>query len=107
MVVDDPQNRNTVIYHNLVWVEGDVYGLGKLTTFIASPLRPDRFDGAGVYRGMEIFLKPNPPAAWRIIPFGSNSPYSWYAAPYTVSIMTNPTNPLLVGTTSDMRIRFF
>ena len=105
-VLDDPQNRNTVTYHNLVWVEGDPYGLGRLTAFLESPLRPDRFDAAGVYRGMEIFLKLNPSSAWRIVPFGSNSPYSWYAAPYTVSITTNPTNPLLVGTQSDLRIRF-
>lgn len=103
-VLDDPQNTNTVTYHNLVWEEGDPYAVTDLTTFISSPLRPDLFHVA-FFRGMQVFLKLNAVSPWTTLPYKSNVPFSWNAIPYTLFIATYPTSPSLRGTKSDMRIK--
>ena len=105
-VVDEPQNRNTVTYHDLIWQPADPSGLSWLTTVLASPLRPDIFDNAGVNRGVEISMKLNASSPWTIVPFRTHDPFNSDVLQYLAAILTTPNNPLLVGTRSDMRIKF-
>ncbi|MBC7829276.1 MAG: hypothetical protein H7122_16125 [Chitinophagaceae bacterium] len=107
-VLDDPQNRNTITYHNLVWEKANPSVASWLTTFLATPLRPDLWDPAGVHRkNLDFFLKPNALSTWIVVPFKTNvnALYVWFGLPYTGLIITNPDNPLLVGTKADMRIK--
>ena len=105
-VIDDPLNRNSVTYHDLVWEESDPFGLSWLTTFLTSPLRPDIFDKAGVNRGVEVSMKLNSTTPWTIVPFRTHDPFNSDVVPYLAAILTEPNNPLLVGLKSDMRVRF-
>jgi hypothetical protein len=104
-VLDDPQNRNTVTYHRLSWKEGNPAGRGQVTTFVSSSIRPDIFTPSGV-SPLELALKADAASPFIIVPFKSNNPYTWDAAPHNAWIMTVPINPLLVGKKSDLRIRF-
>ena len=105
-VLDDPQNRNTVTYHNLEWTEGDPYGLAQLTTFITSSIRPDIFTPSGSIKPIQVSLKLDPSATFIAVPFKTSSGYTWDAAPYLAWIYTVPNNPSLVGRRSDLRVKF-
>jgi hypothetical protein len=106
-VLDDPQNRNTVTYHNLEWTEGDPFSLAQLTTFISSSTRPDIFTASGSIKPIEISLKLDPSTSFIVVPFRSiRGGYTWDASPYLAWIYTVPNNPLLVGRRSDLRVRF-
>ena len=106
-VIDDPQNRNTVTYHNLEWTEGDPFGIAQLTTFICSSIRPDIFTASSSIKPIEISLKLDPFTAFIVVPFRSNTiGYTWDAAPYLAWIYTVPNHPLLVGRRSDLRVKF-
>ena len=105
-VLDDPQNRNTVTYHNLEWTEGDPYSLAQLSTFISSSIRPDIISASGNIKPIEISLKLDPSSAFIVVPFKTGSGYTWDAWPYVAWIYTVPNNPLLVGRRSDLRVKF-
>lgn len=105
-VINDPQLKNSVTYHDLVWTEGDVYGLGQLSTFISSSIKPDIFTISGAIKPIEISLKGAPGSPFTIVPFKTNNTYTWDAQPYIAWIMTVPNNPLLLGKKADLRVRF-
>jgi hypothetical protein len=105
-VINDPQLRNTVTYHDLEWTEGDIYGLGLLSTFISSSIKPDIFTQSGGIKPIEISLKASSSTPFTVVPFNSNSPFTWDAFPYSAWIMTIPNNPSLVGKRADLRVRF-
>jgi hypothetical protein len=105
-VLDDPQNRNTVTYHELEWTEGDPSGLGPRTTFIATSLRPDIFTASRDIKPIEIFLKADATSPFIEVPFKSNTGYTWEASPYIAWITTVPNSPQLLGKKSDLRLKF-
>ena len=105
-VVDDPLLRNTVTYHNREWTYGDPSRSGQLNTFIVSSQRPDLFTPAGPLKPFEVSLKPDAASPFSVIPFRTNAPFTWNAAPNTAWIITVPNNPSVVGRRSDLRIRF-
>ena len=107
-ILNDPQNKNTVTYHNLVWQQSNTSQRSWQTTFLATPVRPDLFDPAGVHkRNLEFSLRANAQSPWTLVPFitNKNSLYFWYGLPYIGLILSNPDNPSLVGTKADMRIK--
>ena len=107
-VLDDPQNRNTLTYHNLIWQASNTSVTSWQTTSLPTPTRPDLWDPAGVHRrNLEFSLKLSSQAAWINVPFKTNTTaqYVWYGLPYTGLILTQPDNPALVGTKAEMRIK--
>ena len=107
-VLNDPQNRNTLTYYQLVWQKGNTAARNWQTTFLPTPLRPDLWDPAGVHRrNLEFSLRPNSQSSLIPVPFITNltAPYVWFGLPYTGLILTQPNNPSLVGTKADMRIK--
>ena len=105
-VVDDPRLKNTVTYHDLAWTEGDPAARGQLTTFIATAVKPDLFTPTATVKPIEISLRPDAASSFVVIPFKSNTPFTWDAALYNAWIMTVPNNRSLLGKTSDLRVRF-
>lgn len=105
-VVNDPLTKNSVTYHDLIWTEGDPGGLGQLTTYISSPVKPDLFTASGAIKSLEVSLKSGPASPFITVPFKSTSAFTWDASVYSAWIMTVPNNPLLVGKKADLRIRF-
>lgn len=105
-VLDDPQNRNTVTYHDLEWTEGDPATIGRDIIFISTSLRPDIFTTSGGIKPIEISLKPDAASPFMGVPFRVNSGYTWEASPYVAWIATVPNNPALLGKRSDLRVRF-
>ena len=107
-VLEDPQNRNTLTYHNVMWQNSNTSVRSWQTTFLPTALRPDLWDPAGVHRrNLEFYFRPNSQSAWINVPFITNTtaPYVWSGLPYTGLILTQPDNPSLVGTKADLRIK--
>jgi hypothetical protein len=107
-VLDDPENRNTLTYHNLIWQKANLSVRSWQTTFLSTPARPDLWDPAGVHRrNLEFYLRTTSQSTWINVPFVTNTtaPYVWSGLPNTGLILTQPDNPSLVGTKADMRIK--
>jgi hypothetical protein len=105
-VINDPQLKNSVTYHDLVWTEKDISGTGQLTTVISSSVKPDIFTASGGVKPIEISLKDAATSPFTLVPFRTNNIYTWDARPYTAWIMTVPNNRSLVGKKADLRVRF-
>ena len=105
-VVDDPQNKNTVTYHELTWEQGDVYGLGGVYIFLTTSIRPDIFYSLNSYRPVQVYLKLNSFSSWIPVSYGGNNLYTYDEFPLLLWIICYPNNPLLVGKKSAIRIKF-
>jgi len=100
-VVDDLLNKNTVTYRDLVWEQGDVYGLAEMDIFLTTSARPDLF-----YKPIQVYLNLDSTASWISVPNGGNSLYTYDEVPLLLWIISYPNNQLLVGRKSSIRIKF-
>ncbi len=105
-VVDDPQNKNTVTYHDLIWEQGDVYSLGLVNIFLTTSIRPDLFYSINSYRPVQVYLNLDPfSSSWISVPYGGNNLYTYDEIPLLLWIICYPNNPLLVGKKSSIKIK--
>jgi hypothetical protein len=102
-VVDDPVERNTVTYHELSWALGDVYGLGESLQSLSTPIRPDLFNSGNAQ--VQVGLKLNSSSPWVSVPFRGSDRFSYDQVPIILWILCDPVDPLLVGTTSSIKIK--
>ncbi len=105
-VVEDPQNTNTVTYHDLIWGAGDVYGLGLVDIFLTTSIRPDLFYSYNSYRPIQVYLNLDASAAWISVHYGGNNLYTYDEFPVLLWIICYPNNALLVGQRSSIKIKF-
>jgi len=106
IVVDDPLNPNTVTFRDLVWEQGDVYGLAEVDIFLTTSIRPDLFYGINAYRPVQVYLNLDSSASWILVPHGGNNIYTYDEVPLLLWIICYPNNPLLVGRKSSLKIKF-
>jgi hypothetical protein len=106
IVVDDPLNPNTVTYHDLVWAQGDAYGLGLVDIFLTTSINPSLFYGINAYRPVQVYLNLDSSASWILVPDGGNNIYTYDEFPLLLWIICYPNNPLLVGRKSSIKIKF-
>jgi len=104
-VVNDPLNTNTVTFHDLVWEQGDVYGLGLVDIFITTSIRPDLFYGINAYRPVQVYLNLDASASWISVPYYTGNLYTYDEWPLLLWIICYPNNPLLVGRKSSIKIK--
>jgi hypothetical protein len=105
-VVDDPQNKNTVTYHDLIWEQGDVYGLGQVNIFLTTSIRPDLFYSINSYRPVQVYLNLDPfSSSWISVPYRGNNLYTYDEFPLLLWIICYPNNPLLIGKKSSIKIK--
>jgi len=106
IVVDDLLNPNTVTFHDLVWEQGDVYGLAEVDIFLTTSIRPDLFYGINAYRPVQVYLNMDSSASWILVPHGGNDIYTYDEVPLLLWIICYPNNTLLVGRKSSIKIKF-
>jgi len=112
-VVNDPQDINTIIYHELVWEQGEDYlNNGVFEISLLTPYRPDLFYSAHpnnyAVKPIQVFVYLN--AKWDPVPFDrlNDNNYYFYTydqTPLQLQIIYYPGNKALVGKKSDIKIK--
>jgi hypothetical protein len=103
-VVNDPLDKNTVTFHNLTWITGDVYGLSEIDNFLNTSLRLDLFLSNRNVRPLEVYLNFNATPAWIPVPFWTGGLYYDGFGEF-LWIIRYPVDPLLAGRQSSIKIR--
>lgn len=104
-VVDDPQDKNTVTYHNLLWQAGDAYGLGLIDIFLSPLNRPDLFYRINSPRPIEVSLKLDTSPLWIPVPYKGNNLYTYDYSSVNLWIMCFPNDATLVGRMGSIKIK--
>jgi len=68
LVIDDPQDLNTITFKNLKWRLADEYGSSIIDLDIITPGQPNLFIAWDQLRPVEIYLQLDPSAQWFIVP---------------------------------------
>jgi hypothetical protein len=103
-VVNDPSDKNTVTFHNLTWMTGDVYGLAEIDNFLNTSLRLDLFFSNRKVKPLEVYLNLDTAPAWISVPFWTGSLYYDGFGEF-LWIVNNPADPLLAGRKSSIKIK--
>ena len=108
-VWDDPLNTNTVTYHDLIWTQGDLYGVGTKNIFLTISARPDLFYDAYTFRAIQVHLRLDSLSSWITVPDQSmrgNNLYTYDLIPLLLWTICYPDNAFLVGSKSSIKIKF-
>jgi hypothetical protein len=103
-VVNDPSDKNTVTFHNLTWMTGDVYGLAEIDNFLNTSLRLDLFFSNRKVKPLEVYLNFDTAPAWISVPFWTGGLYYDGFGEF-LWIVNNPADPLLAGRKSSIKIK--
>jgi hypothetical protein len=103
-VINDPLDKNTVTFHNLVWKVGDVYGLPEMDNFLNTSLRLDLFFSNRKVKPVEVYLNFDTAPAWIWVPY-------WHGGLYYdgfgefLWIVNYPIDPSLAERKSSIKIK--
>jgi hypothetical protein len=103
-VVNDPLDKNTVTFHNLTWMTGDVYGLAEIDNFLNTSLRLDLFFSNRKVKPLEVYFNFNTAPAWISVPFRNGGLYYDGFGEF-LWIVKYPVDPLLAGRKSSIKIK--
>jgi K319-like protein len=103
-VVNDPLNVNTITYDDLVWQQGDVYGMGESLTSLTTSIRPDIWHSLTSTVPIQVALKLQTSSSWLPVQLNSGS-YSYDLWPVVLWILDNSNNSLLIGTRASIKIK--
>lgn len=104
-VVNDPLDKNTVTFHNLIWQVGDVYGLAEIDNFLNTSLRLDLFFSNRTIKPVQVYLNFDTTPAWISVPYWSGGLY-YDGFGQFLWIVNYPVDPLLAGRKSSIKIKF-
>ena len=112
LVVNDPQDLNTITFKNLKWILADEYGIGITDLSLRLPSVPNLFFQSA--QGMswqlvpfEIFLQTDPATQWINLNVSQPIPpyYNYDTAIPNVWIMRIPVDSTWVGKESNVKIK--
>jgi hypothetical protein len=105
-VEENPQNVNTVTYHDLLWKAGDVYGLGSVVVSLTTSIRPDLFHSLNSNWPIVVYLKLDPFSAWTVVQYHGKDLYSYDQFPWLLWILCYPNDLSLVSKLSSIKVKF-
>jgi hypothetical protein len=106
LVINDPQNTNTITFKNLKWRLADEYGSGIIDLDIITPGQPNLFVAWDQLRPVEIYLQLDSLAQWFLVSsIQSGIMYNYDAASPHIWIARIPREDLWVGKESSVRIK--
>lgn len=103
-VANDPLDKNTVTFHNLIWQVGDVYGLAEIDNFLNTSLRLDLFFSNRKIKPVQVYLNFDTAPAWISVPYWSGGLYYDGFGEF-LWIVNYPVDPLLAGRKSSIKIK--
>jgi hypothetical protein len=103
-VVNDPMDKNTVTFHNLIWQVGDVYGLAEIDNFLNTSLRLDLFFSNRKLKPVQAYFNFDTAPAWISVPYWSGGLYYDGFGAF-LWIVNYPVDPLLAGRKSSIKIK--
>ncbi len=104
-VVDDPQDKNTVTFHDLIWEQRDVYGLAEVLIFLTTSVRPDIFYSYLTFRPIDFYVKLESSSSWLSVPYRTGNLYTYDVNQPLLWIICYPNEPSLVGRKSSIKIK--
>lgn len=108
LVINDPQNTNTITFKNLKWRLADEYGTGIIDLDILTPGQPNLFIAWDQLRPVEIYLQLDSLSQWFIVSsIQSGIMYNYDAASPHIWIARIPRDDTWVGKESSIRIKLF
>lgn len=106
LVIDDPQNLNTITFKNLKWRLADEYGSGIIDIDIITPAQPNLFIAWDQLRSVEIYLQLDSLSQWfRVSSTQSGIMYNYDAARPVIWIARIPRDDAWIGKESSVKIK--
>ncbi len=106
LVINDPQNPNTITFKNLKWRLADEYGTSIIDLDIITPGQPNLFIASDQLRPLEIYLQLDSASQWFKVPsVQSGFSYVYDAARPHIWIARIPRDDTWVGKKSSIRIK--
>ena len=106
LVIDDPQNLNTITFKKLKWRLADEYGTGIIDVDIVTPAQPNLFIAWDQLRPVQIYLQQDSLSQWfSVSSTQSGIMYNYDAARPHIWIARIPRDDSWVGKESSIKIK--